>query len=169
MFEETGVEEQDGEWYEIAVDCSYRVEKDGEFVTIEPSDHLIVDYTLDYQAPVGRQHYVFDMQGVESYRREIAGARTFGFAKDVTMLHRAGLAQGGRFDNFVLIGRSRGAVNTDLRYPDELVRHKILDIMGDLYLLGRPIRGKITASMTGHSDNYALLKQLQVCMRESLC
>ena len=70
-----------------------------------------------------------------------------------------GLAQGGRFDNFVLIGEE-GALNDELRFPDEAVRHKILDAIGDLYLLGRPLRGKVTASLTGHSDNIDLLKEI---------
>ena len=71
-----------------------------------------------------------------------------------------GLALGGRFDNFLLIG-AEGAINDAWRFPNEPVRHKILDAIGDLYLLGRPLRGKVTASMTGHSDNIALLKKVR--------
>ena len=71
-----------------------------------------------------------------------------------------GLASGGRLDNCVLIDDEK-VVNTALRFPDEFARHKILDIMGDVYLLGRPLRGMITARMTGHSDNIALLREIQ--------
>jgi UDP-3-O-acyl-N-acetylglucosamine deacetylase len=79
--------------------------------------------------------------------------------KDVGQLQKAGLALGGRFDNFLLIG-SEGAINDSWRFSNEPVRHKILDAIGDLYLLGRPLRGRITASMTGHSDNFQLLTKV---------
>ena len=71
-----------------------------------------------------------------------------------------GLASGGRLNNFILVG-DEGVVNAPLRFPDEFVRHKILDIIGDFYLLGRPIRGRIVARKTGHSDNAALLRVLR--------
>ena len=67
-----------------------------------------------------------------------------------------GLANGGRLNNCILIGE-QGIINPPLRFPEELVRHKILDLLGDLYLLGRPLRGKVTAHRTGHGDNIALL------------
>ena len=71
-----------------------------------------------------------------------------------------GLASGGRLDNCILIDDEK-IVNTQLRFPDEFARHKILDIMGDFYLLGRPIRGRIVACKTGHSDNIALLRRVR--------
>ncbi len=70
------------------------------------------------------------------------------------------LASGGRLNNFIFIDDEK-IINTDLRFPDEFVRHKILDMLGDLYLLGRPIRGKITANMTGHSENAELVRMLR--------
>ena len=70
------------------------------------------------------------------------------------------MASGGRLNNFILIDEEK-IVNTVLRFPDEFVRHKILDIIGDFYLLGRPIRGKITANMTGHGENIELVKMLR--------
>jgi hypothetical protein len=95
------------------------------------------------------QRYVFEYRGPESFRDEIAPARTFGFVHEFTRLAAAGLAAGGRLDNCVLIGED-GVVNGELRFPDEFVRHKILDVMGDFTLLGRPLRGRITARATGH-------------------
>jgi UDP-3-O-acyl-N-acetylglucosamine deacetylase len=71
-----------------------------------------------------------------------------------------GLANGGRLDNVILVDDKR-VVNTELRFPNEFARHKVLDLIGDLYLLGRPIVGHVTASRTGHSDNLALLQELQ--------
>ena len=75
-------------------------------------------------------------------------------------MQKLGLINGGKLSNCILIDDEK-IVNTDLRFPDELARHKILDIIGDFYLLGKPISGKITAHMTGHSDNIALLKAVQ--------
>ena len=89
----------------------------------------------------------------------IAPCRTFGFVKDIERLQKAGLAAGGRLDNFILIGSDK-VVNTELRFDDELARHKILDAIGDLFLIGRPLIGKVHAKMTGHSDNIELLKKV---------
>ena len=75
-------------------------------------------------------------------------------------LSAMGLASGGRLDNCILIDDEK-VVNTSLRFPDEFARHKILDIMGDIYLLGRPLCGRITARKTGHSDNIALLREIK--------
>jgi UDP-3-O-acyl-N-acetylglucosamine deacetylase len=94
------------------------------------------------------------------YNREIAPARTFGFLRDIKMLNELGLGSGGRLDNFILVGED-GVVNTELRFPEEFVRHKILDVIGDLYLLGYPIRGRVTARLTGHRDNIALLRAIR--------
>jgi UDP-3-O-[3-hydroxymyristoyl] N-acetylglucosamine deacetylase len=159
LFEEVGIEDQKEPWHEIVIDTEYRIGNDKEYIKIEPADKFIIDYTLSYPEPLGTQHYVFTLDGPESYKNEIAPARTFGFVKDVGFLQKQGLALGGRFDNFVLYGQE-GAINDKLRFDNEAVRHKILDAVGDLFLLGRKIRGKVTAHMTGHSDNIELLKMV---------
>ena len=159
LIEQVGLENQPGDWYEIEVRHPVRVGNEVEYMLLEPADEFSVEYILQYPEPIGRQELRFVLRDPESYRREIAPARTFGFVRDIGALQKRGLALGGRFDNFVLIG-DEGAINADLRFPDEPVRHKILDVIGDLYLLGRPIRGKVTACMTGHSDNVALLRAL---------
>lgn len=159
VIEQVGLEEQEGSWYEIAVTEPMRVQnEDGsEFICLEPADKLEIHYSLNYPEPVGKQQYSFVMDGVEQFKDEIAPARTFGFLRDIERLQRAGLAAGGRLDNFILVGDDN-VINTDLRFPDEFVRHKILDIIGDIFLGGRPIRGRITANMTGHSDNIQLIR-----------
>lgn len=164
LFEEIGIEDQKEDWFEIAVDKEYKVGNEKEFIKIEPADEFIIDYTLSYPQPLGTQNYVFTLDGPESYKREIAPARTFGFVKDVGHLQKQGLALGGRFDNFVLYGQE-GAINDQLRFDNEAVRHKILDAIGDLFLLGRKLRGKITAQMTGHSDNIELLSLISKMIR----
>ncbi len=130
-----------------------------EFIRIEPADTLSIDYTLSYPAPIGTQTVHFALDSAADYEREIAPARTFGFVNEFHKLASMGLAGGGRLDNLILVDDEK-VVNTTLRFPDEFARHKVLDLIGDLYLLGRPLVGHVTASKTGHSDNLALLRAI---------
>ncbi len=159
--EETGVEDQDQPRREVVIDRVYEV-GDGEekSLRIEPFDGFSISYVLKYPPPIGEQSFQFTLDSPESYRREIAPARTFGFMRDMKMMNELGLASGGRLDNCILVGEDN-VINTELRFSDEFVRHKILDIIGDLYLLGYPIRGKVTARLTGHRNNIALLRAIQ--------
>lgn len=126
---------------------------------IEPFDGFSISYLLRYPAPIGEQSYEFQLSSVGAYVEEIAPARTFGFLRDLKMMAELGLGSGGRLDNCILVGEDR-LINTELRFPDEFVRHKILDIIGDLYLIGYPLRGKVTARLTGHKFNIALLRKI---------
>jgi UDP-3-O-[3-hydroxymyristoyl] N-acetylglucosamine deacetylase len=160
MLEEVGIAEQDEPQREVVVDRRYEVVDGGaKILAVEPADRFSVSYLLRYPPPVGEQSHEFTLTSAEDYKREIAPARTFGFMKDLKMLNELGLGSGGRLDNFILVGED-DVLNTELRFPDEFVRHKILDIIGDLYLLGFPIRGKVTARLTGHRANIALLKRI---------
>lgn len=160
LFEEVGFENQIGDWYGIRVKEPVRIDAGKASIRLEPCDAFEIDYTLEYPAPVGRQRYVFRLDDPAVYRKEIAPARTFGFARDIGHLQRQGLALGGRFDNFVLFGEE-GPINDALRFPDEPVRHKIMDMIGDLYLLGRRLQARVVAQMTGHTQNIALLKKVR--------
>ena len=164
VIDEAGIEEQEEEWSEIVVDRSYRVGDRAESIGIEPSEAFGVRYLLNYPMPVGVQEYTYINKGPESFKEEIAPARTFGFLKDIEKLEKLGLVNGGRLSNCILIDNEK-VVNTELRFSDEFARHKILDIVGDLYLLGRPLRGMVTAHMTGHSDNIALLREVRRGMK----
>ncbi len=164
LIEEAGIQEEKEELSEIVVDRPFRVgDEQGEFITIEPADSFSVRYVLNYPRPVGIQEHTYFHRGPEDFRGEIAPARTFGFLKDIEKLQTLGLVNGGKLNNCVLFDDEK-IINTDLRFPNEPARHKILDIFGDFYLLGKPLRGKITAHMTGHSDNIALLRQLRTKM-----
>ena len=159
-YEEAGVEEQDGACPEIVIDRTLRVGGDGpEEIVIEPADVFTVHYRLHYPSPVGRQEYTYVHRGAASFRDEIAPARTFGFLRDFEKLERMGLIKGGRLGNCILVDDER-VINTALRFEDEFVRHKILDIVGDFSLIGRPVRGRVNARMTGHADNIALLRRV---------
>lgn len=164
LIEEAGVQVEDEDISEIVVDQRYSVGPEGgECISIEPADKFSVRYVLRYPQPVGVQEHTYVFNGPKHFKSEIAPARTFGFLGDIEKLQSLGLVSGGKLNNCILIDDEK-IINTDLRYPNELARHKILDILGDFYLLGRPIRGKVNASMTGHSDNIALLRELQKAM-----
>ncbi len=161
LIEDGGIEEQDEPLAELTVTEPIEYADDeGRSIRIEPSDKLTIEYTLEYPPPVGHQYFKYTFEGPEHFRQTIATARTFGFLKDIEKLEKMGLAGGGRLDNVILIDDEK-VINTELRFPDEFVRHKILDIIGDLYLMGRPIRGHVTAVRTGHKDTIALLHRLR--------
>jgi UDP-3-O-[3-hydroxymyristoyl] N-acetylglucosamine deacetylase len=160
LLDEVGVDDQDAPQREIVIDRRYEVGEGNEkILSIEPADEFSVSYLLRYPAPVGEQFHEFTLSDAADYREQIAPARTFGFMRDIKMINELGLGSGGRLDNFILVGEDN-VINTELRFPDEFVRHKILDIIGDLYLLGYPIRGKVTARLTGHRDNIELQRKI---------
>jgi UDP-3-O-[3-hydroxymyristoyl] N-acetylglucosamine deacetylase len=150
-----GVEDQGVPRRELVIDRRYEVGGGGKSLVIEPAETFSVSYRLRYPPPIGEQFYDFAMTDFAAFKAEIAPARTFGFMRDLPMMAELGLGSGGRLDNFILVGED-DVINTELRFPDEFVRHKILDIIGDLYLLGYPVRGRVTAAYTGHRDNIAL-------------
>jgi UDP-3-O-acyl N-acetylglucosamine deacetylase len=163
IIEEAGIEEQDEPSGALVIDRQYAVgeiDPDKKYISIEPSDCFGVRYALNYPPPIGRQEYSFIMKDETAFKEEIAPARTFGFLKDIKSLAKMGLVEGGRLHNVILLDEGR-VMNTTLRFPDEFVRHKILDIIGDFYLFNQPIKGWITANLTGHSDNIALLREIE--------
>jgi len=133
---------------------------DGQFIKIEPADVFTVNYTTVYPEPLGKRTHEITLNSPEDFENEIAPARTYGFVEEFNKLSELGLAEGGRLNNFILIDNGK-VLNTELRFENELARHKILDIFGDFYLLGRPIRGKITAQKTGHSDNAKMVNTIK--------
>jgi UDP-3-O-[3-hydroxymyristoyl] N-acetylglucosamine deacetylase len=160
---EAGMEEQQAAVEPVKVKRPIVVRNNGESIRVEPAGHLIIDYTLEYPQPIGRQSVHFELDSPEAYMREIAPARTFGFVHEFHKLAEMGLASGGRLDNLILIDDEK-VVNTTLRFADEFARHKVLDLIGDLYLLGRPILGRVVAHKTGHSDNLALLRAIKASL-----
>jgi len=163
LIEDGEFEEQDGVCEEIVIDRTYlqgSPENNAPYITIEPSDKFRVTYHMEYPAPIGVEEYTYEFNGETSFKEEIAPARTFGFLEDVAQLTKMGFATGGKLDNFILLGDSK-VLNTKLRFENEFSRHKILDILGDFYLLGKPLRGHIKAHRTGHRHNVALLAQIR--------
>lgn len=124
-----------------------------------PSDELRVTYTIHYEHPDLRGRSLYISLNSEIMEKEILQARTFGFLKDVEYLRSKGLIKGASLENAVVL-TDDGYVNTDLRYPDECIRHKILDLIGDLYLLNRPLIAHIIAFRSGHTLDVALAKNI---------
>jgi UDP-3-O-[3-hydroxymyristoyl] N-acetylglucosamine deacetylase len=165
MVEEAGVMDQDEPVEELIIDRRLEFTRKHKSLTIEPAENFSIQYFMDYPPPIGQQTLEFVLESEEAFKSEIAPARTFGFVKDMGMLERMGLGEGARVYNFILVDDEK-VINTELRLPDEFVRHKILDLIGDFYLLNRPIRGWVTARLTGHTENFALMKKIQETIKE---
>ncbi|HXK09014.1 MAG TPA: UDP-3-O-acyl-N-acetylglucosamine deacetylase [Vicinamibacteria bacterium] len=126
---------------------------------LAPSDHFEVGYSIGFDHPLLR-HQTFALRVTpRSFTDHIAPARTFAFLREVEMLRKSGLALGGSLENAVVIGET-GVLNNKLRYEDEFVRHKILDAVGDLALLGYPVLGRLEATRAGHALHTAVAQKL---------
>ena len=124
-----------------------------------PSDQLRITYTIGFDHPLLRHQSLSLRVTPRSFTDFIAPARTFGFLREVELLRKAGLALGGSLENAVVIGET-GVLNNKLRFEDEFVRHKILDAIGDLALLGHPILGRLEATKAGHALHAAVASKL---------
>ncbi len=137
-----------------------KVEEDEKYAKFEPYNGFLVDFTIDFPHPVFKE----ENNRVEidffkdSYVNYISRARTFGFMQEVEYLRANGLARGGSLDNAIVLDEYKIINDEGLRYSDEFVRHKILDAIGDLYMIGMPIIGKFTAYKSGHELNNKLLR-----------
>ena len=136
-----------GELDPIIIKSKLRVGDDTTYVEIEPGDFCI-NYSIDFPEPaIGRQTYVYSGG---DYKALIAPARTFGRLKDVDAMRAMGLALGGSLENAIVVDHDTILNPEGLRYEDEFIRHKVLDLLGDLWLLGRPVAGLIKASRANH-------------------
>ncbi|MBI3607682.1 MAG: UDP-3-O-[3-hydroxymyristoyl] N-acetylglucosamine deacetylase [Nitrospirae bacterium] len=135
----------------FVVTAPFEVRDGAGWISVVPSSRLEVYNTVEYDHPaIGRQVFGYIDDGPSTFVESLAGARTFGFLRDVERLKAAGLIQGGSLDNAVVVGAT-GVLNEEgLRWDDEFVRHKTLDLLGDLALLGGTMRGRITAFKAGH-------------------
>jgi UDP-3-O-[3-hydroxymyristoyl] N-acetylglucosamine deacetylase len=129
-------------------------------IAIYPSDRLRITYHIAFDHPlIGEQSLEF-VPALGNYEAEIAPARTFGFLEEVEMLRKSGLVKGGSLENAIVL-TCDGIMNPEgLRFPDEFCRHKILDVIGDLALLGHPLIGHVEAERAGHAMHFALVDRL---------
>jgi UDP-3-O-[3-hydroxymyristoyl] N-acetylglucosamine deacetylase len=137
------------------------VREGARWIRIEPGRGLRISYAIDFAHPcIGRQVLADLAITEESFERQVARARTFGFVDDVDALWRAGRARGACLDNTVVLDRSRVLNRDGLRFPDEFVRHKVLDLVGDLALLGARVEGHVRVERGGHSLHQQLVTRL---------
>lgn len=135
-------------------------------ICFEPAAGLEISYLIEYKHPaIGRQELSLALDE-ETFRTGVAPARTFGFLKDAEMLKARGLALGSSLENAVVLDDA-GVVNPPLRFPDEFVRHKILDLAGDLALLGAPLRARVTARRAGHGLHQRAVRELSRVVAET--
>jgi UDP-3-O-[3-hydroxymyristoyl] N-acetylglucosamine deacetylase len=129
-------------------------------VALRPAHGFAIDFEVDYgSGAIARQRCRFDLAG-GSFKNELSRARTFGFLHEVDALRAAGLARGASLDNAVVVTHDGVLNEGGLRFPDEFVRHKALDALGDLYLAGAPIIGRFEGRRSGHKLNHRLLRNL---------
>ena len=160
LISSAGITEQDSPRRFFRVLKKIDVDQNGRMMSIEPSDKFEIECVIEFPHPfINRQslHFVFENG---SFGREIGSARTFGFTHEIEMLRKANLARGGSLDNAIVLTPEGMLNETPLRFEDEFVRHKILDIIGDFALLGMPVLGKITAEKSGHAVHAALMSKL---------
>ncbi len=154
-----GIEEQLGPKYFFIVKEPIELKEDGKFVGIYPASKFKITCTIYYDHPlIKEQSYSIDVSD-QVFEKEICRARTFGFLQEIEYLKKYGFARGGSLDNVIVLDE-KGILNKNgLRFPDEFVRHKILDCIGDFSLLGMPVLGHVIVNKSGHSFNHAFLKK----------
>jgi len=136
------------------------VREGNKHIAIWPSEKSTISYFIDFNHPMLKEQSFHFPVSEEGFLREIADARTFGFMSDVQALWANGLAMGGSMDNAVILGEKTVLNKEGLRYKDEFVRHKILDLIGDLSLAGMPILGHVIAHKSGHGLNTLMVSKL---------
>lgn len=160
LIENAGIVEQSAPRRYLKITDTVAFEQGDRKMSIEPSNAYEIECAIDFPHPlINRQTFNFTLVD-GAFGREIAAARTFGFAREIEQLRKANLTLGGSLENAIVL-TDEGMLNeTPLRYKDEFARHKTLDIVGDFALLGMPILGKLTAVKSGHSVHAALMSKL---------
>lgn len=162
LLQSAGIAEQSATKQFIRIKKTVEVKDDDKWVRFEPFNGYKLGFTINFAHPVfaaTKQNVTIDL-GEHSYIKEVSRARTFGFMQEVEAMRAQGLALGGNLDNAIVMDEYR-VINPDgLRFEDEFVKHKVLDAIGDLYLLGHPLIGAFSGYKSGHALNNALLRAL---------
>ena len=162
LLQEAGLEEQSAAKRFLRVLSPIEVSEGDKYARLDPYEGFSLDFTIQFDHPVierSRQSVKVDFAHT-SFLKEVGRARTFGFMHEVEQLRDAGLALGGGLDNAVVLDEYRVLYAEGLRFTDEFIRHKVLDAIGDLYLLGKPLLGAFRAYKSGHALNNKLLRAL---------
>lgn len=157
--EKAGIAEQDAEVKVYEIKEPLGVELNGCSIFVVPARDFKVSYTLDYNHDVLRSQFFSAVIDKDFYKKQIAPSRTFCLEEEANELRAKGLGKGADYTNTLVVGK-KNVIKNKVRFPDEFARHKILDFIGDLYLLGSPIRGHVYAVKSGHTLNIKLLKRI---------
>jgi len=157
-FDRVGVRQQRRKREYIRVLKEVEVREGDKFIGVYPGTGYQIDYLIDFPTPIGRERFLGDLE-TGAYTDLIAPARTFGWKEDEAKLRDMGLIRGVSEQSAIILTRS-AVENGPLRFPDEFVRHKVLDLIGDLALAGRRIQGRVVAERAGHAMHTALVSQL---------
>jgi UDP-3-O-[3-hydroxymyristoyl] N-acetylglucosamine deacetylase len=162
LLQSAGVQEQDCPKQYLRIKRAVRVEDGDKWAAFEPFNGFKVTFTIDFEHPAFENHVKTATMDFSSttFVREVSRARTFGFMKDIETLRENNLALGGSLDNAIVVDDNKVINEDGLRYADEFVKHKILDAIGDLYLLGHTLIGNFTGYKSGHGLNNRLLRAL---------
>ncbi len=162
LLQSAGIVEQDSPKKYLRIKHAIRVDEDDKWAAFEPFDGFKVTFTIDFEHPAFADHLKTATMDFSSttFVKEVSRARTFGFMKDIEFLRENNLALGGSLDNAIVVDDDRILNEDGLRYADEFVKHKILDAIGDLYLLGHSLIGEFKGYKSGHSLNNKLLRAL---------
>lgn len=160
LIEQAGIIEQNAPRHFLKIKEQVAIEQADRKMSIEPCDDYQIECLIDFAHPfINRQTFNFTLNN-DSFGREIGSARTFGFTHEIEQLRKANLTLGGSLENAIVLTPDGMLNENPLRFPNEFVRHKILDIIGDFALLGMPILGKIKAEKSGHSVHASLMSKL---------
>jgi len=157
---EAGVRDQRAARRFVMITEPVEVREGDKLARLEPADGFSVDFTADFKHPLITDQGFRVAVNDRTFEREVARARTFCFRKDIELMQSMGLARGGSLENAIVIDQFSIMNPEGLRFPDEFARHKVLDAIGDLALLGRPVLGALTAVKSGHALNQALVKRV---------
>jgi len=159
LFQAAGVERQQRARRPIQIARRREIRRGDKSISVQPGRGLTITYEIDFpHRAIGHQSLTIEI-APEAYASRIAPARTFGFLHEIDYLRQRGLARGGSLQNAIVLDE-KNILSGPLRFPDEFVRHKILDLVGDLALLGRPVEGKIHARKAGHALHAELVREL---------
>ncbi|MDL1958503.1 MAG: UDP-3-O-acyl-N-acetylglucosamine deacetylase [Deltaproteobacteria bacterium] len=160
LLQKAGLKAQDEPIRYIKIMEPIMVKRGDKSLSIEPSKNFVVSFEIAFEHPlIAKQRFV-DKITPQTFACQISKARTFGFLSEVELLRENGFARGGSLENAVVVGDTSIYNSGGLRFSDEFVRHKVLDLIGDLYLLGAPILGKVKAVKSGHALHHVLTQEL---------
>lgn len=160
LINRAGIKEQEHSRHYYSVKEPVVAEEDGASLIALPAQELRISYTLNYNHPLLKAQFLDIAVNPETFREQLAPSRTFCLESEAGELREQGFGRGANYQNTLVVGK-KGVIKNKLRYPDEFIRHKILDLLGDLYILGTPLKCHIIALRSGHSLNLKLIRKIE--------